>query len=188
MGFLCATWRIKQKTCAFYVAVSLDKAASLVLSCLQYPHNKELVMRYIVPVAVFIAVQLWGFGAFANPLEPEPTEIFLTYAYVFGTLGAIVYKMSVGSAKHIVGRTFRLRVLLMPVMWSVVISVPLVFMIMPKFGRPTGVFSTDLIYAYLTTYAVIDMTADFYILSDIIRQAYKDAVDREEKENGDKAP
>ncbi len=146
-------------------------------------------VHFLCTLSVFLAVQLWGFGAFAStPGEPVPSEIFVSWSYVAGTLAAIVYKMSVGSAKHIAGKSFRLRSLLWPIVWSAVISFPLVFMIMPKFGRPTGLFWTDAIYAYLTTYAVIDMASDFFILSDIIRAKFQEAVDRDARESAPSIP
>ncbi|HWR00189.1 MAG TPA: hypothetical protein VN397_05095 [Candidatus Methylomirabilis sp.] len=140
-----------------------------------------------VIAALIAAVPFIAFGmstAYAStPDASAPAEIFVTISYVLGTLTAIVYKMSVGSAKHIVGKTFRLRALLWPILWSAIISFPLVFMIMPKFGRPTGFFWTDAIYAYLTTYAVIDMASDFFVLSDIIRAKFQEAVAKDARES-----
>jgi hypothetical protein len=116
-------------------------------------------------------------------MEAGPSVVYVNAAYVLGTLAAIVYKMAVGSAKHLVGRTFRMRVLVWPVLLAAVISFPLVFMIMPKFGRPTGVFMADLIYAYLTTYAVIDMTADFYVIYALIQKKFEQAAEKDERES-----
>lgn len=154
-----------------------------------YPKHQEttLISRVLSlggMLIVFLGVQLWGFGAFAStPGEPAPSEIFVTWSYVFGTLAAIIYKMSVGSSKHLIGKTFRMRALLWPIVWSAVISFPLVFIVMPKFGRPSGFFWTDVIYAYLTTYAVIDMAADFFILSELIRAKFQQAVEQDVRES-----
>ncbi len=112
-----------------------------------------------------------------------PNSIYVTLPYVLGTLTGIIYKMAVGATKHLVGRTFRIRALFFPVLWSALLSFPLVFVIMPKFGRPSGNFMDDLIYAYLTTYAMIDMTADVFIITEIIRGKYAEAVEREARSN-----
>lgn len=148
------------------------------------PSSRHRVV-FVLPIALFLAVQLWAFGALATTPagESAPTPIYVTLAYVIGTLTAIVYKMAVGSTKHLAGRTFRLRALLLPVAWSVLLSFPLVFVIMPKFGRPSGVFVTDVIYAYLTTYAMIDMTADFFTIYTIIQRKFIEAADRDARES-----
>ena len=109
--------------------------------------------------------------------------LYVTWAYVLGSLSAIVYKMSVGSAKHLIGRTFRLRMLVLPVAVATLISIPLVCMIMPRFGPPTGRPMNDVIYAFLTTYATIDMTADFYIVSELYRQHIQKTLKAEEAWN-----
>lgn len=146
--------------------------------------NHAKTRFFVASLAVIPGFAFVASSAFASsPGEPTPGEIFVVWSYILGTLGAIVYKMSVGSAKHIAGKTFRLRTLLWPIVWSAVISFPLVFMIMPKFGKPSGFFWTDVIYAYLTTYAVIDMASDFFILSDIIRAKFQEAVDKDARES-----
>jgi len=93
-------------------------------------------------------------------------------AYVTGTLAAFIYKMAVGSVKHIAEKTFSLKALLLPILWSAILTFPLVFLIAPRYGKPTGVFFTDMIYAYLTCYATIDMLADYYTINHIIRGKY----------------
>lgn len=141
-------------------------------------------VSFLCTLSVFLAVQLWGFGAFASaPGDSARPEIFVSWTYIVGGLAAIIYKIGVGSAKHIVGRSFRYRSLLWPIAFGIVICLPLLFMIMPKFGPPTGHFWSDMIYAYLTTYAIIDMASDFFILSDIIRAKFQEAVDKDVRES-----
>lgn len=152
------------------------------------PRLRHRSFSLAASIVVFILIQVWAFGAFASPADPSPTDIYVTLPYVLGTLAGIVYKMAVGATKHLVGRTFRFRALFYPVMWSALLSFPLVFVIMPKFGRPTGNFMTDMIYAYLTTYAMIDMTADVFLITEIIRGKYAEAVDRDERTNGSHPP
>ena len=109
--------------------------------------------------------------------------LYVTWAYALGSLSAIVYKMSVGSAKHLIGKTFRFRMLVQPVVVATIVSFPLVCMIMPRFGPPTGRSMNDFIYAFLTTYATIDMTADFYIVSELYRRHIQKTVHTEEEWN-----
>lgn len=148
-------------------------------------HNplKDATRRLFVS-CMFLSIVFGSFAANASNGDPAPGEIFVTLAYVCGTLSAIVYKMAVGSTKHLVGKTFRWRVLIWPIVLSAVISFPLVFVIMPKFGRPTGHFGADMIYAFLTTYVTIDMTADFYIISALIEKKFEQAADKDGRESG----
>jgi len=123
-------------------------------------------------IVVVLVVQAFSLAAFATEADLKASEINISVAYVLGALAAIVYKMSVGSFKHLEGKTFRMRALLTPIISAAFLSLPLVLIIMPKFGKPTGSFWTDLIYTYLTTYALIDMTADYFSINEIVRQRF----------------
>ena len=112
--------------------------------------------------------------------EAQPI-VFFTSSYVLGSLGAIVCKMVMGSAKHLVGKTFRLRMLISPIVSAVLFSFPLVFIIMPRFGPPSGRWGNDWIYAYLTTYTTVDMTADFFTVYALIRRLIRKKLLTEER-------
>jgi len=141
------------------------------------------IQPWVGPVLAVLAVQTFSLVAFAGGDEFKPSEIFVSAAYILGSLAAIVYKMAVGSVKHISGKTFRLRALIMPILWSVFLSFPLVFIIMPKFGKPTGMFFTDFVYTYLTTYAMIDMTADFFSIYDVVRNKFVESADKDARKS-----
>lgn len=138
---------------------------------------------WVGPVVAILAVQAFALTAFAGGDETKPSEIFVSAAYILGSLAAIVYKMAVGSFKHLAGKTFRLRALIVPILWSVLLSFPLVFIVMPKFGKPSGLFFTDFIYTYLTTYAMIDMTADFFSISDVVRNKLVESTDKDARKS-----
>ncbi|MFA5185988.1 MAG: hypothetical protein WC551_05850 [Patescibacteria group bacterium] len=133
---------------------------------------------WVGPVLAILAVQAFALTAFAQEAD-KPTEIHFSAAYLLGTLAAIVYKMAVGSAKHLAEKDFRFRALIVPIIGSVFLSFPLVFIVMPKFGKPTGLFFTDFIYTYLTTYALIDMTADYFSINDIVKNRLLKAADKD---------
>ncbi len=137
---------------------------------------------WVWPVLTVLAVQTFALTVFAQEVD-KPSEIFVSCAYIMGTLAAIVYKMAVGSAKHLADRDFRFRALIVPIIGSVFLSFPLVFVIMPKFGKPTGNFFTDFAYTYLTTYAMIDMTADFFTIMEIVKKRIGMAADRDARES-----
>lgn len=138
---------------------------------------------WVWPVLAVLAMQTFSLAAFAGGDEYKPSEIYVSAAYILGSLAAIVYKMAVGSVKHISGKTFRLRALIMPILWSVFLSFPLVFIVMPKFGKPTGLFFTDFVYTYLTTYAMIDMTADFFSIYDVVRNKFVQSADKDARQS-----
>jgi len=138
---------------------------------------------WVGPVLAVLAIQAYSLAAFAGDPEFKPSEIYVSAAYILGTLAAIVYKMAVGSVKHLSGKTFRLRALIMPIIWSVFLSFPLVFVIMPKFGKPTGMFFTDFVYTYLVTYAMIDMTADFFAIYDVVRNKFIESADKDARKS-----
>lgn len=116
-----------------------------------------------------------------EPAQSVQPIVFITTSYVLGSLSAIVCKMAFGSAKHLVGRSFRLRMLISPVVSAVFLSFPLVFIILPRFGPPSGRWGNDWFYAFLTTYATVDMTSDFFKVHDSVRRSIRRRLLTEER-------
>lgn len=145
------------------------------------------VRRFAASLTFLVLIQVWASQAYASSGESDASEIFFSIAYVFGSLFAIVYKIGVRIIRQLTGKKFRWRALFFPILWANIISVPLVFVVMPKFGRPTGHFFTDAIYAYLTTYAFIDMTRDFFEIRDLIGAQSAHAITQDvARQNGNK--
>ncbi len=95
-------------------------------------------------------------------------HIYTGWAYALGLIAALSYRIIVPVVKHRLRQEFRLRLLIIPFGAGLVVSLPLVFMALPSLGPPRGVFLSDLIYAFVTTYAFMDITADIFRLQELI--------------------
>lgn len=98
--------------------------------------------------------------------------IYVSWAYALGVIAALSYKVIVPVLKHRMRQEFKLRLLIIPSVAGLMVSLPLVFMALPAFGPPRGVFLSDLAYAFVTTYAFMDITADLFRLQDDIREYF----------------
>ncbi|MEK7073074.1 MAG: hypothetical protein AAB974_01405 [Patescibacteria group bacterium] len=96
-------------------------------------------------------------------------HIYTGWAYALGLIAALSYKVIIPVVKHRLRQEFRLRLLIVPFGAGLLVSLPLVFMALPSLGPPRGVFFSDLVYAFVTTYAFMDITADLFRLQEDIR-------------------
>lgn len=139
--------------------------------------------RRLLASCVFLTIILVSFAAFGSTAKSGPIGALTTVAYILGSVGAFVYKTGVGSVKHLATKTFRLRALIVPGVWAALLSLPTVFLILPFLGPPSGRFVTDMLYAYLTTYALIDMSADSYILFVLFQKKFEEAAEKDRRES-----
>lgn len=102
-----------------------------------------------------------------------PDGVYFTAAYLVGALGAIGYKTLIACVKYISRKVFRLGMLLYPMFLGLLISIPTVFYALPHFGPPSGKFGTDLVYAFLTTYTIFDITGDAFKLTGIMTDYFR---------------
>ncbi|TAK05304.1 hypothetical protein EPO33_05060 [Patescibacteria group bacterium] len=95
---------------------------------------------------------------------------YTSWAYLFGLIAALSYKIIMPVVKHRMRREFRLRLFIIPYCVGMMVTLPLVFMALPSLGPPRGDFFSDFAYAFVTTYAFMDITADLFRLQEEIRQ------------------
>lgn len=141
--------------------------------------SRSLLVHLLVSTGIFLVGLIVVPRVFAQQVS-TPDELYFTWAYVLGTACALGYKMGIGTLKRLQEKRFRWAKLLWPSFVSFLLSVPLIFVVMPKFGRPTGSFTTDIIYAYLTTYTLVDMTSDLFTVREIISEMISRATDEDE--------
>ncbi len=132
-----------------------------------------------ISTCAFLFVLLMAPSALGQePSGPRP-ELYFTWAYVVGALAAMSWKVTIGVYKKMPTRRFKWKKLLVPTGTAVIVSIPLVFLVMPHFGRPTGNVMGDMIYAYLTTYTLVDMTADVFTVINLLRAHFSEPGDPE---------
>lgn len=96
-------------------------------------------------------------------------QTYVGWVYGLGIIAAFFYKLVVPVLKHRLRQEFRMRLLIIPSIVGLMVSLPLVFMALPALGPPRGVFLSDFINAFMTTYASMDITADLFRLQEDIR-------------------
>lgn len=144
------------------------------------PIVRRKAVSILGPVAVFwIFFLAWtftpsirhivGITAQASPVDASPSRASLMIPFVIGSLCAIAWKAFAGGTKNFVGKTFDWKALLVPVGLSVLLSIPIVLIYMPLFGKPTRVFSSDSFSAYVTTFTMIDLCKELYEIREIVR-------------------
>ena len=102
-----------------------------------------------------------------------PDGVYFTAAYLVGTLGAIGYKTLIACVKYFSRKIFRLSLLLYPMFLALLIAGPTVFYALPHLGPPSGKFAPDMIYAFLTTYTIFDITGDAFKLTGIMAEYFR---------------
>ncbi len=142
---------------------------------------KDLTRRVLV-ACVFLGVLFASFAARADAKSGSSTVVVFI-AYTIGSVCAFVYKTGIGSTKHLVTRTFRWRALIIPTIWAAILSIPMVLLLTPLLGPSSGGFSKDALNAYLMTYAIIDMSTDFFTLSVLFRKKFEEAADRDSRKS-----
>lgn len=98
------------------------------------------------------------------------SPLYFSWAFVAGLLGAFSYKIVMSIMKYRMRQEFRLRLLIIPYVVSMMVTLPIVFIALPILGPPQGEFLKDLAYAFVTSYTFLDVTLSLGNLQDDIRR------------------
>ncbi|OGL73507.1 hypothetical protein A3D72_02840 [Candidatus Uhrbacteria bacterium RIFCSPHIGHO2_02_FULL_57_19] len=126
----------------------------------------SLISIPVLAVVLLIATHAAADGGGAD-------GIYFTAAYIVGSVLAIGYKTLVACVKYVSLRVFRLGMLLYPMFLAILIAIPTVFYALPHLGPPSGKFAPDMIYAFLTTYTIFDITGDAFKLTGIMTDYFR---------------
>lgn len=95
---------------------------------------------------------------------------YFSGAYIIGLIAALSYKIAIPIVKHRMRQEFKLRLLIIPYSVGMMVTLPLVFMVLPALGPPRGEFISDFAYAFFTAYGTMDITADLFRLQEEVRR------------------